>query len=202
MNDAGPKGTLRVVRYVDAIESIWKNGLGQSKLIAKSPEGCVSDDFDWQISLARMTGSLPFSDYPGVDRSLYVIAGQGLHVRSPIRDVTLLSDSEVLEFDGSEKIVGTTIGTEEMHDFNILSKQGRVKHRSRRTPISQVPFTLTVAGTSIIYVQAGKIDIASGGLKASIEAGDSAILESAEKDECQISSKIDSICIISEIFAA
>jgi environmental stress-induced protein Ves len=50
----------------------WRNGGGVTFEIAAEPAG----DFDWRLSLAIIEEEGPFSEFPGVDRTLLVAEGR------------------------------------------------------------------------------------------------------------------------------
>jgi environmental stress-induced protein Ves len=56
----------------------WRNGLGITLEIAREPS--VGDDFLWRLSLATIATSGPFSAYPGYQRSITLIAGNGFRL--------------------------------------------------------------------------------------------------------------------------
>lgn len=58
----------------------WKNGQGSTTQIDIFPEGAQFPDgeFLWRLSSARVGASGPFSIFPGCDRLLVVLSGQGL----------------------------------------------------------------------------------------------------------------------------
>jgi environmental stress-induced protein Ves len=56
----------------------WKNGGGQTRELVCQPAGASLQDFDWRISVATIAASGPFSSYPGVDRSITLLAGDGV----------------------------------------------------------------------------------------------------------------------------
>ena len=56
----------------------WKNGGGETTEIIAFPEGSGLDEFDWRISMARVAADGPFSVFPGIDRTLCLIEGEGL----------------------------------------------------------------------------------------------------------------------------
>src|ERR1700720_3517473 len=69
---------LKIVRASDCLTTPWKNGGGSTTEIAAAPEGASLDIFDWRISMARVASDGPFSDFPGIDRTLAVVSGHGL----------------------------------------------------------------------------------------------------------------------------
>ena len=60
----------------------WKNGGGTTRQVACWPPGAGSDDFDWRVSIATIAASGPFSTFPGIDRTIMLLDGPGVHLRS------------------------------------------------------------------------------------------------------------------------
>ncbi len=53
----------------------WRNGRGITRTVAVDAAGA---DWRWRISLADLSGTAPFSRFPGVDRSAVLVRGSGL----------------------------------------------------------------------------------------------------------------------------
>ncbi|MEU7554351.1 HutD family protein [Streptomyces sp. NPDC044571] len=71
---------MRVLR-AGAREAVpWKNGGGVTREIAAWPEGAGTDDFAWRVSLAEVAADGPFSAFPGVERTLTLAEGAGMHL--------------------------------------------------------------------------------------------------------------------------
>jgi uncharacterized protein len=56
----------------------WRNGSGVTLEIAREP--AVDSEFLWRLSLATVANSGPFSSYPGYQRSVSLIAGNGFRL--------------------------------------------------------------------------------------------------------------------------
>src|SRR5688572_14445639 len=69
---------MRILRAENYRRMRWKNGGGETAEIAVSPEGAGLDDFDWRVSMARVDTNGPFSVFPGVDRTLSILDGEGI----------------------------------------------------------------------------------------------------------------------------
>jgi len=188
-----------VIRSDQAIPTRWKNNLGESRLILRSPPDSEPDDFDWQVGTATMSGTLPFSDYSGIDRSLCVIGGQGLRIQSQLRDLILTKESEPLHFQGEEAIVGTTLGQNVMQDFNILSRRNGFSHQTRRVSVPSGGLAHPVGDVCIIYVQTGRVSVTLDSQSVEIDTGDTAIARDLNRGLCRIASVQDSVCIIGDI---
>src|SRR5690348_16103916 len=71
---------MRIIRSSDYRRMPWKNGGGETVEVTIAPEGASLDAFDWRVSMARVASSGPFSRFPGVDRTLAVLAGGGMRL--------------------------------------------------------------------------------------------------------------------------
>ena len=68
---------MQVLRAENYRRMPWKNGGGETTEIAVFPAGAGLDDFDWRVSMARVESSGPFSVFPGIDRTLAILEGEG-----------------------------------------------------------------------------------------------------------------------------
>jgi environmental stress-induced protein Ves len=65
----------RLIRRADYRLMPWRNGAGTTLEIAREPP--TGDEFEWRLSLATIARSGPFSSYPGYERSVTLVEGQG-----------------------------------------------------------------------------------------------------------------------------
>ncbi len=68
---------MRFLRAADRTAVPWKNGGGVTREIAAWPPGATGD-FGWRVSLAEVAADGPFSAFPGVDRVLTMVEGEGM----------------------------------------------------------------------------------------------------------------------------
>ncbi|MDQ2757815.1 MAG: HutD family protein [Actinomycetota bacterium] len=73
-----PTDRLGLVRFADRPAVPWRNGHGSTRELAKRLLGVVGPDFVWRISVAEVTQDAEFSTFPGVERTIVPIWGQGL----------------------------------------------------------------------------------------------------------------------------
>ena len=89
----------------------WKNGGGSTVELAISPADAGLEDFAWRISTAQVAVDGAFSSFPGIDRSLAVLAGNGVCLqRADGQRETLLSGGAIAVFGGEEAIRAVTRG--------------------------------------------------------------------------------------------
>jgi environmental stress-induced protein Ves len=76
--------SLELLSAAARVPTPWRNGGGVTFEIAAEPAGAA--DFDWRLSLAIIEEEGPFSDFPGVERTLLVAEGRielGVAGRAP-----------------------------------------------------------------------------------------------------------------------
>jgi environmental stress-induced protein Ves len=112
---------VRLLRAADRVATLWKNRGGVTREVAAWPPGAGLDDFDWRVSLADVGADGPFSTFPGVDRILTVIAGQGLVLEvddQPIR----LEPGAPFAFPG-EASVTARLTAGPIRDLNVMVRR-------------------------------------------------------------------------------
>jgi environmental stress-induced protein Ves len=115
---------IRILRAADHKSMPWKNGGGVTTEIAVSPEGAGLDAFDWRVSMARVERDGPFSVFPGVDRTLAVLEGNGIRLTIGGREPVLLGvGSEPLAFPADEPTHGALRGGPIL-DLNVMARRG------------------------------------------------------------------------------
>ena len=104
----------------------WKNGGGATREIACWPPGADMEHFDWRMSVATIAQSGPFSRFPGVDRVITLLTGDGVRLQQSASAVDHRLDQALQPFafegDGGmecELLGGTST------DFNLMLRRGR-----------------------------------------------------------------------------
>lgn len=65
-----------ILRFADLRPDPWRNGGGTTRGIADN--GSSPGNFTWRLSLAEVERPGPFSRFPGTDRILTVVGGEGM----------------------------------------------------------------------------------------------------------------------------
>ena len=114
---------LGVVRFADLTPMPWRNGGGVTREVV-SEGGAGTQGFDWRISIADVSAAGPFSAFPGVDRILTVIEGEGMHL--VIDGVEhALGLHEPLSFDGASRTECTRLRGP-VRDLNVMTRNDRL----------------------------------------------------------------------------
>lgn len=167
---------IRLLRAEDQRRVPWKNGGGETAEIMVWPPASGFDDFDWRLSRATVAASGPFSLFPGVDRSLAVLAGVGVTLEFPgMAPVRLTPDSPPLPFPGDIACTAT-LAAGVITDLNIMTRRGRWRHvmmlgegRGRRDWGAG-------AGFGIIHAGFGPLQCRFDGREETLASGDTLII--------------------------
>ena len=107
----------------------WKNGGGSTTEIAVHPDvSSVSGvPFQWRVSIADVTADGSFSLFPGYDRHLMVIAGEGMRLDAGPRGIIDVGRPFVpVAFSGDWEVRGIlTHGP--VRDFNLMTSHAETR---------------------------------------------------------------------------
>lgn len=162
----------------------WKNGKGLTEEIMAFPVGSTMETFDWRLSIAHVGEDGPFSVFPGVDRSIALLDGEGLQLDLPDGcQQTLVPYGQPFAFPGEWVISSTNLGGPTM-DLNIMTRRGRYQHQMRRHR-GVDPFTVNAeTQTLLLFKNAASLDTSEG--ITSVDPLSCVILDSGE--HCSITS--------------
>ncbi|MET9673086.1 HutD family protein [Streptomyces sp. NPDC006482] len=129
----------------------WLNGGGATREIASRPVG--SDAFGWRASVADIDRDGPFSAFPGVDRTLTLLAGDGVRLVSPGEfDQALVRAGEPFGFSGDLSLTAELPGGA-CRVLNIMARRGRWTARVERVVGPVVP---PAGHSGVLYVLNGR----------------------------------------------
>jgi hypothetical protein len=154
----------------------WKNGGGETLEIAAYPSGASLVDFGWRISMAHVASDGPFSVFPGVDRTLTILAGAGLRLTVGNQQVvTLTRESTPYAFAGEADTRSTLIDGP-VTDLNVMSRRAAHRHDVQRSRlVADLELELHAAITAI-FVDEGTVDVAAEKKSAALESSDTALI--------------------------
>ena len=176
---------MKIIRAGSCLATPWKNGGGSTTEIAVEPPGASLDTFDWRISMATVAADGPFSEFPGIDRTLAVVNGKGLILTigrtAPVR---LECGSAPVSF-GGDVPTSARLSAGEIADLNVMTRSSRFSHRLRRI---RQPAYCELDGNDIAVVLSfnGNTTLASDQDVAALDHGDAAILSGAREDSFRI----------------
>ena len=168
----------RVIAANEYRRERWKNGTGWTREIARVPD---HPDWHWRLSIAEIEKDGPFSSFPGFDRELVLIRGNGLRLRFDQGEVReLLPPHDRIRFAGERVVQGELIDGL-THDFNLIWRRDAVTAELLHRPLVGPMLFFTEPGvTWAIHLLAGQaaFDQASG--LPPMWTGDTAILMDSE----------------------
>lgn len=96
--------TVVIVEYAALPPRSWKNGRGVTRILFDDAD--ATDAWTWRISIAEITGTQPYSAYPGVHRGQVALGPGAVDLVINGRN-TVLAVDEVIEFDGEDEVTAT-----------------------------------------------------------------------------------------------
>jgi environmental stress-induced protein Ves len=159
---------MRILRAENYRRMRWKNGGGETAEIAVYPEGAGLDDFGWRVSMAKVEAGGPFSAFPGVDRTLSILEGEGIVLDIEGRQpVTLTAASAPYNFPADAATNAELLGGP-IIDLNVMTRRGRYAHRVTRHDVER-RLELTVgADATILFCSASRLRIGGRGFEAEL----------------------------------
>lgn len=145
--------------FDDLPVSPWRNGGGETREIFSFPAG--GHDFDWRASIATIAQDGPFSTFPGIDRSITLLSGEGVHLQAqPDVDHLLVVAGEPFAFSGDTALHARLLGGVTT-DFNIMTRRTEC---AARVIAAREHLTVTREKGGVIYVISGMWQLADGPL--------------------------------------
>lgn len=173
---------MKILRSADHKRMPWKNGGGETVEIAISPEGAGLADFDWRVSMATVASDGPFSVFPGIDRTLSILEGNGMRLLIEGRDPVLLTqESDPLAF-AADIAVSATLPDGEITDLNIMTRRGTVRHAVARLKIDGGRSEEFAQATFILFCANGNLTVHAETERIELSAGDALLFEEGKGD--------------------
>ena len=182
MNGSSPQSSC-VLRASGYARMRWKNGAGWTSEILKihDSEERDTNDWAWRLSIAEIETDAPFSAFPGVERELVLLSGNGLRLRFDDGETReLLPPHDKLRFAGERPAFGELIDGP-TRDFNLMWKRDTVDAQLWHRPLVGTMVLFVEPGeTWAIHVLAGHLRFADDSGLEEASLGDTAILVAGE----------------------
>jgi hypothetical protein len=148
---------LRLVPPTEHQRVRWKNGGGWTTELARAP---AEGEFDWRISIAEVDVDGGFSRFEGIDRSLLVLAGEGMVLELAGVAHTLRGGDPALAFAGELDVFARLLGGP-TRDFNVMTRRGAFEHALARVELAGTHALAPVRASSswFVYVEAGRAEL-------------------------------------------
>ena len=170
--------------------SRWKNDMGWTTELAQLPRPDAEGDFDWRVSIAEVDSDCAFSSFPGIDRSLMLLDGDGIEMSGEdFPTQTLRARGQVARFRGEQSLHCRVIGAPS-RDFNAMTRRDAYRHELWLRPLVGTMMLFAEARTFwFLYVLGGRVQIAQGEDLERLNTADSALIRfgPAEQSRCMLS---------------
>jgi environmental stress-induced protein Ves len=141
---------MRILRASERTAVPWKNGGGTTTEVAVFPQGAGFDDFGWRISIAEISRGGPFSQFPGIDRTLAMLKGR-VSLSITARDAIVLSaDMPPVDFAGDVPTSAELIG-DTATDLNVMTRRGMFSARMTRRNCADAITASSDAAVAFIF---------------------------------------------------
>lgn len=164
----------RVIPSFEYRRERWRNGLGWTREILRVPD---TDDWQVRLSIAEIEQDAAFSSFPGTERELVLLRGEGLRLRFADGAVqTLLPPHDRVRFAGEAEIHGELVDGL-THDFNLMWRRDALDAELLHRPLVGSMFFFTEPATAwAIHLLAGQAQFEGDTDLPPMEAGDTAWL--------------------------
>ena len=168
----------RVIPAADYPRERWRNGLGWTREILRLPE---QGDWQLRLSIAEIERDAAFSAFPGIERELVLLQGEGLRLRfADGRCETLLPPFQRLRFAGEEELTGELVDGV-TQDFNLMWRRDALNAELLHRPlVGHMLFFTEPQAAWTIHLLAGQARFDDAALSP-LQAGDTAWLGGGER---------------------
>ncbi|MBX3689997.1 HutD family protein [Dokdonella sp.] len=167
---------MHVIAANQARRVRWKNDGGWTTELARDPP--QGEPFNWRVSIAQIEQDGPFSSFPGIDRELLLLDGNGIELdiddAPPLR---LAQRFERVHFAGEARVrcrllAGPT------RDFNVMVDRSRLHAETLARPLVGSMLIFAEPGTQwLIHVLSGHLGAKQDGRQVEVETGGSLRLD-------------------------
>lgn len=157
----------------------WKNGLGVTTEIARSP--ATGDSYDWRISIADVVSDGPFSRFDGIDRIILTIEGEGMILTHPESDHTVpLESLEPYRFSGEWGTI-CKLRNGPIRDFNVMTRRETTRAVLSVLELSTTTTVVVESETALIYCVSGSCLVELGGMAVTVDGGEAIRIDDANE---------------------
>jgi environmental stress-induced protein Ves len=172
--------SLRLIPANEYRRERWRNGLGWTKVIFT--EG-TADDWDWRLSIAEIATDCPFSAFPGCDRVLVLLAGNGMRLEFDDSTHADLAPPHGRVAFAGERAVQCHLLDGPTADFNAIVRRDRCTMQVYHRPlVGSMVFFAETGVLWAIHLISGRATIKFAGDSVSLNAGDTVLLDSAASE--------------------
>ncbi|MFD9075186.1 HutD/Ves family protein [Streptomyces lasiicapitis] len=157
-----------VLRWSEYRTMPWKNGGGTTREVAsgtlQAPPASAepADGFDWRMSIADVDAGGPFSPFPGIDRVITLVEGEGM-VLTVDGTQQLVEPLSPFAFSG-DAVTDCRLKAGAVRDMNVMTRRGRATAQVRITTLAAARETeMTYVADETLLIMAATEGITVGG---------------------------------------
>lgn len=153
----------------------WRNQRGWTREIHRHPEG--SAEWQWRASIAEIDQDAPFSAFPGCDRELVLLAGEGMRLHfDDGEQASLLPPHDRIRFAG-ERPLRAELADGPTHDFNLIWRRDQVEVTVLHRPLVGAMVFFAEPGVRwLVHLMQGQAHFKDLARPLHLAQGDSAML--------------------------
>lgn len=159
----------------------WKNNGGWTTEITRSDDASVPCGFRWRVSIAEIETDGPFSSFPGVDRDLLLLTGNGMEL--DINDAPAVHMDRRLQhirFAGEDSVMCRLLAGP-TRDFNVMADRQRCKAEVHARPLIGTMLLFVDPGSSwLVHALSGSATLRSDANESSASSGDTLLIETGD----------------------
>ena len=178
----------------------WRNGGGETSEIAIFPAAASLDDFIWRISSATVRQSGLFSQFPGIDRTLCVVEGEGIDLAFPDAITAKLDLSSVpYRFAGELYVKGTVVAPG-IIDFNAMTRRNAARHTVARRHIVAETDIAVPGDFLLVYTLQMPLVARCGVMSYALARGDALLVADAVGQTLSLATQTPGIILIVDLW--
>ncbi|MBB2672851.1 UNVERIFIED_ORG: hypothetical protein GGE44_002413 [Rhizobium esperanzae] len=177
---------MKILRAADHRRMPWKNGGGETVEIAVSPDDAGLAGFDWRVSMATVAADGPFSIFPGIDRTLAILDGNGMVLDIEGRAPALLTTaSDPLAFPADIPVTAK-LQDGAITDLNVMTRRDGIAHGLVRIEIAGGKTVSLTSSTCLLLCHGGTLSFRHGDEAGALAAGDALLIENQAESALEI----------------
>lgn len=178
------RATVEKFGPADFPEQPWKNGGGTTRELLRAPHPLEAGKFAWRLSCASVATSGPFSIFPGIDRTLLLLEGDGFALRCGDGSEVILSrPGGRIDFRGDDATECRLLGGP-CRDFNVMVDRALFRHTVTLWRGGRDTAPVACAPLCLVYLVDGSLTVtapANPAVSISLSAGELARVTDAKE---------------------
>jgi len=160
----------------------WKNGGGETVEVIVHPEGASLSEFGWRVSMATVASDGPFSVFPGIDRTLAVLSGDGMALSiEGVGEKLLTPEATPLAFPADAPTAARLTGGP-ITDLNVMTRRGVFQHTLVRQ-VAEGSLPLEVSSGERLLLALEPLGVSTADGLIGLQPLDALVLDGSEKAE-------------------